>query len=159
MPTQKTLISILSVIALGFTMSATAVAEGHSHDGHHAATIALSLNADKKWQGDDSMRKGMSEIRTVIASHLHEIHEDHLGGKGYKVLAISIQKQVDYMLENCRLSVEVDEQLHMVLAQVIEGIAEMENNSYPRKGAVKIIKALNAYGKHFEHSGWQPVGK
>ena len=63
------------------------------------------------------------------------------------------------MIENCELSEAADEQLHVVLTQILEGANEMEAGSQSRGGAVMIVKALNAYGEHFEHPGWQPLGK
>ncbi len=33
----------------------------------------------------------------------------------------------------------------------------MEAGSEPRAGAVLVVEALNAYGEHFEHPGWQPL--
>lgn len=160
MLTRKNLVSSLLAIGLALGISAGAVAaESHSHDGHDASNMELTLNAGKKWQGDDNMRKAMGEIRTIMASHLGEIHEDRLPAQEYKVLATSVQGQIDFMIEKCDLPVEEDEQLHVVLNQIIEGIDEMEESSQPRNGAVKIVQAHNAYGNYFEHQGWQPLGK
>ena len=55
------------------------------------------------------------------------------------------------------LAPEVDEQFHLVLGQVLEGISELESSDAPRDGAVMIVEALNAYGEHFEHPGWQMI--
>ena len=59
------------------------------------------------------------------------------------------------MLANCKLSPEVDEQFHMVLEQVLEGITEMQSDQSPDLGVVRIVADLNAYGDHFQHPGWQ----
>ena len=40
---------------------------------------------------------------------------------------------------------------------IIEGASDMEAGSEPRAGAVLVVEALNAYGEHFEHPGWQPL--
>jgi hypothetical protein len=159
--TRKNLISSLFAIGLvlGLSGVASAASEEHSHDGHGAGDTVLMLDAGNKWHGDDSLRKAMGEIRVAMASRLGEIHENKLPASEYKSLADSIQGQVDYMIENCNLPVAEDEQLHVVVNQIVEGIEEMEEGSQPRSGAVKIVKAHNLYGKYFVHPGWQPLGK
>ncbi|MCW9035412.1 MAG: hypothetical protein OQK35_07570 [Alphaproteobacteria bacterium] len=158
---KKNLVS--SVLAIGLVVGSSGVAyaasDEHSHDGHGSGDVELTLNAGKKWPGDDSLRKAMGEIRTVMASRLIEIHENRLPAKEYKILAQSVQGQIDYMVENCKLPVAEDEQLHIVLNPIIEGIEAMEEGANPRSGAVKIVKAHNAYGKYFNHPGWKPLGK
>jgi hypothetical protein len=151
-----------ALVAFGLVLgvaSGALAAESHSHDGHGAATLELKLNAGAKWQGDAAMRESMADIRAAIAARLGEIHENRLPAGQYKALASTVQGEIDYMVENCKLPIEVDEQLHVVLGQVIDGIGEMEDGENPRAGAVLIVKALNAYGEHFEHPGWQPLGK
>ena len=121
--------------------------------------MKLTLDAGKKWQGNDELRKAMGEIRVAMSSRLGEIHENKLPTEAYKVLATSVQGQVDYMIEHCDLPEAEDEQLHIVVNQIVEGIDEMEEGSQPRNGAVKIVQAHNTYGKYFKHQGWQPLGK
>lgn len=58
------------------------------------------------------------------------------------------------MVENCVLEPEVDEQFHVVLGEVMTGVSALEEGEV-ETGAMTIVQALNAYGEHFEHSGWQ----
>ena len=158
--TRKNLVSSLLAIGLALGISAGAVAaESHSHDGHDAGSMKLTLDAGKKWQGNDELRKAMGEIRVAMSSRLGEIHENKLPTEAYKALATSVQGQVDYMIEHCDFPEAEDEQVHIILNQIAEGIDEMEEGSQPRNGAVKIVQAHNAYGKYFKHQGWQPLGK
>lgn len=133
------------------------LADTTSHQGHAVGELALSLNAGQKWQGDENMHKGMDAIRQAFAARLDAIHEDRLPDAKYEELAATVMEQADFMIENCELEPETDEQLHIVLGQVIEGASDMEEGKAPRAGAVKVVKALNAYGEHFEHPGWQPL--
>lgn len=156
MLTVKYIAPALFGIALSLT-PVSGFAQSTSHDGHAASELALTLNAGAKWQGDDNMHKGMDAIRTAIAADLDAIHEDRLPAEDYKTLAAEVMAQTDFMIENCVLEPAVDEQLHSVLGQVIEGASDMEAGSEPRAGAVLVVEALNAYGEHFEHPGWQPL--
>ncbi len=156
MLTVKYIAPALFGIALSLT-AAPGFAETSSHQEHTASELVLSLNAGEKWQGDDNMHKGMDAIRTAIATNFDAIHEDRLPAEDYKALAAAVMEQTDFMIENCVLEPEVDEQLHSVLGQVIDGASDMETGSEPREGAVMIVEALNAYGEHFEHPGWQTL--
>lgn len=143
-------------LALMLALSGTvAPAQTSSHEGHAATELSLTLNNGEKWRGDASMIQGMSGIRDAMAHRMGAIHDNTLPADSYPALAAEVQGQVDYMVENCRLSPEVDAQLHMVLGQVLEGVAAMEGGDDQRAGAVRIVQALNAYGEHFEHPGWQ----
>ncbi|MFC3166080.1 hypothetical protein [Ciceribacter thiooxidans] len=144
------------VFALG-AWSAPSWAATTSHEGHQAATIELTLNGQTKWQGDENMLKGMDGIRSALATRLPAIHDASLQPADYKTLASEVQAQVDFMVTNCKLAPEVDEQFHIVLGHVLDGVAELEGDADPRSGAVLVVQALNAYGTYFEHPNWQPL--
>ena len=149
---------ILPVLVLGLGIGGGASwAQTTSHAGHQSAAIELTLNGQAKWQGDANMLKGMSAIRSALATRLSSIHDGTLPPADYKVLAAEIQAQVDFMVQNCKLTPEVDEQFHIVLGHVLDGVAELEGEADPRGGAVLVVEALNAYGAHFEHANWQPI--
>lgn len=153
---RLTLISLAAAAALGLAAPA-ALAETASHEGHAAQALALTLDNGAKWQGDDVMLRGMTAIRAALASRSPAIHDNTLPAGEYLALAAEVQAQVDDMVANCQLSPAVDEQFHMVLGQVLEGTAAMEAGTDARAGAVQIVEALNAYGRHFDHPGWEPL--
>jgi hypothetical protein len=68
-----------------------------------------------------------------------------------------VQAQVDYVTANCQLPEEADHQLHVVLEQILDGIAAMKADTGQTQGAVQIVRALELYGTHFDHAGWQPL--
>ncbi len=153
---RTTLLSITLAAALGLT-GPFALAGTTGHEGHAAATLALSLNNGAKWQGDASMIQGMAGIRAVIERNKEAIHQNTLAAADYKPLAAEVQGQVDYLVQNCKLSPEADAQLHVVLGQVLEGMAEMDGGADPRAGAIRIVEALNVYGNYFDHPGWTAI--
>ena len=149
---------ILPVLVLGLGLSTgVSWAETTSHEGHQSAGIELKLNGQAKWQGDENMLKGMNAIRSALAPRLSAIHDDTLPSADYMALAEEIEAQVDFMVENCKLTPEVDEQFHIVLGHVLDGVSELKSETDPRAGAVLVVEALNAYGSHFEHANWQPI--
>lgn len=145
------LTSILSLPG-GFAWAETAA----QHD-HPAAVTELTLNAGEKWKGDLNMIKGIDGIRHAVAARLEAVHQGTLPSAEYKTLAAGIQKEVDFMVENCKLEPDVDAQLHIVLGQVIDGIGELQDGVEPRESVELIVHALNAYGEHFDHPDWQAL--
>ncbi len=64
------------------------------------------------------------------------------------------------IVQNCKLDKEADAQLHLVLADLLAGAETMQGkgkHEARREGAEKVAKALDAYGRHFDHPGWKPV--
>jgi hypothetical protein len=144
-----------AIIALGLALAAPAfAAEPH---GHGDTAVQLRLDNGKKWQTDDALRRGMSEIRTAMAEALTPIHEGTFAPPHYEVLVTRIQDQLDHVVGNCKLPEEADQQLHIVLEQIIDGIADMKAMAGRDKGAVKIVRALDQYGQYFDHAGWRSL--
>ncbi len=153
-PTKSLLATLLTAgLALGAASPALAAGE-HSHD---AGTMTLTLDHGKKWPTDASLRKGMSGIRTVMASALEPIHKGTLPATRYGELAAAIEGEVDQIVKTCKLPDAADAQLHIVLAQLLEGVEGMKGGEHRQDGAVKVVDALDAYGKHFDHADWKPL--
>ena len=142
MKTLQTLTALAVTLAL--TSPGLALAQAASHE-HGASSVEMTLNDGAKWQGDQNMLTGMNAI-----------HNGTLPADAASGVAADIQKQVDFMAENCVLEPEVDEQFHIVLGEVMTGISALEAGEV-ETGAVTIVQALNAYGEHFEHPGWQMI--
>ena len=144
------------IVALSLALGAPGIAAGqsHGHDAHGEAAIEITLNNGAKWQGDQNMIIGMTAIHGTMAANLDAIHNSTLPVDAAKELAADVQKQLDFMVENCVLEPEVDEQFHIVLGEVMAGISALEAGEV-ETGAVTIVQALNAYGEHFEHPSWQ----
>lgn len=150
----KPLAALALALALGAGIAPGRAAAQADH-AHDAATASLTLNSGAKWQGDANMHRGMDAIRSTMAVNLDAIHNGSLTPQAARAIAADVQAQVDFMVETCVLAPEVDAQLHLVLAQILEGISDLEAGQ--TRGAVTIVQALNAYGAHFQHPGWQPL--
>lgn len=146
---------VLSLSLLSPTLFAE---ETHQHTSH--APTTLQLNSGKKWETDAPLRKGMTGIQEVVAAKLDLIHNNKLTTSQYTELAKKISVHTDSIFKNCKLAPEADAQLHIVLAQVLDGTHRMKSadNLDGRKlGAVKIVEALQLYPKYFDHPGWKPL--
>jgi hypothetical protein len=149
-------IAIAFAVAAAFGLPAQAAGDAHSHD--HAGEAKLVLNHGKKWQTDAPLRQGMENIRAAVAKDLKVIHANKATPAQYEALAKKVNTEVAGIVQNCKLDPEADAQLHIVIAELMAAAEVMEGKAKgekPREGAVKAVKALNAYGKHFDHAGWK----
>lgn len=153
MLTTRLVMSGLMAFGLALTPIGVVAAEPHAH----AATVEIKLDNGKKWPTDEALRRGMGEIRTAMSEALAPIHADKFSREAFDKLAGRVQGQIDYVTTNCKLPEEADHQLHVVLEQILDGIAIMKADKGRADGAVKIVQALELYGSHFSHAGWKPL--
>lgn len=147
-------------LSLGLVASGSAAdAHKHGHD-HGAAPARLVLNNGKKWETDAPLRQGMQNVRKLMDASLHDIHEGKLSAAKYGALAKQVNAEVAGIVANCKLEPKADAQLHLVIADLGEGVEAMEGKAKKVKrqaGAVKVLDALDKYGRYFDHPGWQPI--
>jgi hypothetical protein len=141
---RKAALALTVALALGTPLAFGQA--GHDH-GHAAGEAKLVLNQGKKWPTDAPLRQGMENIRAALG-----------GGMKYQALANRVNAEVAGIVQNCKLEPEADAQLHLVIADIMAGVEAMEGKvkgETRRAGAEKIARALDAYGEHFDHAGWQ----
>lgn len=136
---------------------AGALAETTHDHGASGAPLELVLDNGSKWQTDDPLRTGMSAIRTALEGSLPAVHDGKFAAQDYADLARSLEKEVDGIVANCKLPETADEQLHIILAQLLDGSGMMKEASGQENGIMKAVEAANAYGEHFDHPGWQKL--
>ncbi len=154
-------LAVAAGLALGIAATGLYAAEknAHSHE-HGAAPAKLTLNEGKKWATDAPLRQGMENIRKYMDTSLRDIHEGKLSAAKYGELAKKVNGEVGGIVANCKLEPEADAQLHLVIADIGEGIEAMEGKAKKVKrqaGAVKVIGALEKYGAYFDHPGWHSI--
>lgn len=159
MSMKNPLVGALVALSLAVGLSGAVLAAApDGHDGHGAPAMELRLNNGQKWQTDEPLRAGMNGIRAALDAALPLIHKGRYSAAEFSSLAGKVQEQVDYMVANCKLPEEADLQLHVALTQVLDGVNAMKGEGGHEQGAVAIVQALNAYGDHFDHPGWTPLG-
>jgi hypothetical protein len=154
----KSLTRVALAVSLAIGAPVLAHAAGaHSHAGASAThKLEVKLNQGRKWASDDPLRAGMGQIRQDIAASLPRIHKGKFKPAEFDALAGKVQAQVDHITANCKLPEDADLVLHGILEQILDGIGAMKGADRT-VGAVKVVEALNVYGKTFEHPGWKPV--
>lgn len=149
-------------LAAALTLLATAglAAEpAHAHEAHPGHG-ALTLDHGRPWATDATLRQGMAHIRAALADALPGIHHGTASADDYRALAATLEADVGSIFAGCHLPPAADAQLHIVLSQIVDGIDRMRNGDREASrhaGAVRVIHALDAYGKHFDDPGFQPL--
>lgn len=153
------LTALVAFAATAAVMATAPLAAEHAHHGHEAPA-KLSLDHGKKWSTDEPLRQGMDGLRNAMARALPAVHAGQATPRQYRELAGAVRKQAAYIVANCRLAPEPDAMLHLVIAELLAGADAMEGKpqgASPNSGAVRVVQALDDYGKHFNHPGWQPL--
>lgn len=146
-------------LALGLLATGAIAAEQNAHQ-HGADTAQLSLDHGKKWATDEPLRKGMGNIRAEMESSLPEIHAGKLSAIRYNDLAAKLNTEVGSIVAQCKLEPKADAQLHLVVADLLNGAEAMQGKIKKvtrQGGAVKVLGALEKYATYFDHPNWQPI--
>ena len=150
----------VAALALGLALSGAAfAATEHAQGSPGVAALELTLNNGQKWPTDEALRRGLGEMRSLLATSIGRIHAGQFTSAEYIALADRLHEQVDYVTANCKLPEEADAQLHIVLAEVLEGMDTMKTGADQVQGALRAVVALEAYGRHFEHPNWASIAR
>lgn len=159
MKTRRTLLAAALVTAFALGIGApTLAADPHQHAAGEPSK--LLLDHGKKWATDEPLRKNMSEIRAALAAKQAGIHNGTLAPEDYKALGTQVDARVATIVAECKLEAAADANLHLIVAELLAGADAMQGKSKktPRAGAVQAVRAVNEYGRYFNHSGWKPLG-
>lgn len=156
----NTLLGAVAAAALAATLSGGALAQGTAHDHGAAAPHKLALDAGRKWATDEPLRAGMERIRGLVAPQLQAAHAGQLTPAQYRQLATQVEGEVGGIVANCKLEPKADAMLHVVIADMAQGVDAMSGKNArmrPALGLVKVAQAVDQYGGYFDHPGFEPI--
>lgn len=153
----------LTILLSAFALSASAgIHAAESADPRHhgeggAEVQKLELDAGRKWATDAPLRRAMADINEAMTEAVPLIRKDQLDAAAYQALAATVKQKVAYAVEYCKLEPRADAMLYLLLADLMAGAETMEGNTgRPRhEGGRAVLQALDAYGRYFQHLGWQ----
>jgi len=148
---------IIVLIAAGYALrSHFQHSHGHEHAHDHEASV-LSLNDGQRWETDKSLRLGMQRTRDAVALQLPVGSPPALPPAQAKALADTVQKNVTYLIQNCRLAPAADANLHVIINDLMAGAALLTIDGPSGEGLVRLRHALEAYPRYFNHPNWSPL--
>lgn len=150
------MIRLLVLFAAVLALPAAA-ADHHHHD--HGAPAKLQLDQGKKWATDAPLRKGMEALRAELSAKHEAIRKKTMKPEDYALLGGFIEQKVAGIVAECKLEPKADAMLHLVIADLGDAAERLKGKagSKPVEGAYRAIRALNDYGRHFDHPDWKPV--
>lgn len=149
--------AIITGMTLSLTAVTTVAAAANNEHEHGHGEMELQLNDGSKWAVDAPLSRAMNNIGSAMHKDLDAIHSGELANEKYSVLAKKINNEVNYMVENCNLEPEADAQLHLVIAELMEGATVMESKANARDGAVQVMGAIESYTTYFDDPNFKPA--
>ncbi len=156
------LVTLTSLALLAATPSVVLAQHEHQQHAMHGsggAVAQLQLQDGRKWPTDAPLRLGMASIRAAFDADHPAIHAGKQTDDQYAALATRIDQQVKSIVANCRLPADADANLHLVVADLLQGVSLMRGEDTARSrhdGAALVHGALKAYGQYFDDPAWQP---
>ena len=158
---------IIVASILLFAVSNTALAEDskkhaaepNAHANHgKAIDSSLELNSGKKWPTDQAMRQGMEKIHKFVLEAIPKSKGKNAPDLTDKTVADGIKSEIDKVIANCKLSPKADSTFHVILADVLGGVANLKGDGgiirKPSDSYAQIAKGLNNYNNFFDHPGF-----
>ncbi|MBK1851868.1 hypothetical protein FE845_10995 [Marinobacter sp. 1-4A] len=149
--------AIITGMTLSLTAFTTVAAAANNEHEHGHGEMELQLNDGNKWAVDAPLSRAMNNIGSAMHKDLDAIHSGKLENEKYSVLAKKINNEVNYMVENCNLEPEADAQLHLIIAELMEGATVMESKANARDGAVQVMGAIESYTTYFDDPNFEPI--
>ncbi len=119
--------------------------------GHtHAHEAALALNNGQKWKADAATNENVTAIRTIVQNFSGEPHASQ---SDYGILASDLQKELNRMIRECKMSGPDHDVLHLWLEPLLGDVNELKQTN-DITSAQKIVhaidKRLSLYTQYFE---------
>jgi hypothetical protein len=131
----------------------------HEHEHEEADAGALAPDHGAKWATDAPLRSGMEQIRKLIAAPQATVAAGgSLSAADAQQLGVSVRHQVDELIRNCKLDPEADAALHVLIADMLQGAAELAGEPPSAGGLARIRNAVDQYPRYFSHPGWEAGG-
>jgi len=131
----------------------------HQHEHDDADAGVLIREHGEKWATDAPLRAGMEQIRNLIAVPQATVASGaSLTPADARALADGVRHQVDELIRNCKLEPEADAALHVLIADLLQGAAELVGEPPSAEGLARIQNAINQYARYFSHPGWEAGG-
>lgn len=145
--------SHLSSHADSHTTSSSPLQKNTEHN--HVNSNKLALNDGKKWQTDVPLRQGMQAIRDLIIPLTMRRTEQSINAEQAKKIALGVQEQVNFLINNCKLDAKADAVLHTLISDLLKGSELLSQQTPDAQGIAIIQEVLHTYPQYFEHQNWE----
>ncbi len=151
-------VTILLACALSTASLATSASDQLStsattHDVHEAHSSGRDTTVARpdgeRWPTDEPLRIGMSRIQAAVEQ---PSTSSPLSRERSLALARTIEQNVTYIIEHCKLPPKADAALHMLIARVLAAARQLQEDSSSDAALAQILSTLHDYRDAFDHS-------
>ena len=146
--------------------AATSKSEAHdqhegtaSHDGHAEHGPAPILAEGERWATDEPLRAAMTRIREAVERNASAYDQQQLQAADAEALATAVERDIQYMVANCRLEPEPDAALHALIGRMMNAAAALRKNPMSDAGLPQLVAVVHEYQATFAHPGWAAPGQ
>lgn len=118
-----------------------------AHDSPHGTSIAPPDG--ERWPTDKPLRTGMSRIQAAVEQ---STTASPLSRELSLALARTIEQNVTYIIEHCKLPPRADAALHVVIARILAGTHRLKEDASTDAAVAQVLDALRDYRDAFDHS-------
>jgi len=136
---------------------AVASSESHAAHIHENDATAPVLPEGERWATDEPLRASMLKIRAGVEETMRA-YERSLDANQAQSLSATVEKNVTYMIENCKLEPEPDAALHVLIGRMLTASEAMKKDPASQAGWPELMAVLHDYAATFDHPGWKPIG-
>ena len=140
----------------GTTQASQDHGDAHAHaDGHEQPAPVLA--AGQRWATDAPLRAAMSRIREAVALRLPAYHQDALQSADADALAVTVKRDIDDMIANCKLAPEPDAALHVLIGRMMGAMEALHADPASTDGMPQLVSVVNDYQATFDDAGFLPL--
>ncbi|WP_166206095.1 DnrO protein [Cognatiluteimonas telluris] len=111
-----------------------------------------------RWKTDAPLREGMGRIRTTVDALGHQAH-GHLDPQQVRQLATSIERDIGFIVTNCKLEPRADAALHPILGALARGAQAVKDTPADDTAIPSMRAALGDYARLFDDPGVAGSGR
>src|SRR5690606_1871285 len=119
------------------------------HDAHDAHDAVIAPPEGTLWPTDESLRTAMSRIQAAAE---RAVAARPLTREAAHALAGTVEENVAYMVENCKLPPEPDAALHVLIHRMLSAANLMKQDASSNAAVEQLVGTLHDYYRTFDHS-------
>jgi hypothetical protein len=143
--------SSLVACSLPLLLALAVPAVAHDH-AHQAGVAAPAPAAAQRWKADAPLREGMGRIRHAVDA-LQYYEHGRIGREQAVQLADGIERDVGFIVANCKLEPRADAALHPILGALMRGAQALKDKPTELAAIQPIRNALHDYARQFDDPG------
>lgn len=125
--------------------------DAHASDEHASVESTGPARAAPAggWVTDAPLREGMGRIRLSVDALAH-YEQGHMGAEQAVEMAGNVEKDVNFLIANCKLDPDADAALHEIIAQLLKGSHALKSNPADLTAISPMREAVAEYSRSFD---------